>query len=182
MRFVETALRGAWVVEPDRRYDDRGYFVRTFDAKLLEEHGANPRVAQANTSLTLRTGSIRGMHYQIPPATETKFIRATRGSILDVIVDLREDSPTYLQHVAVELSADNGRALYVPAMFAHGFQTLEDSTEVNYLVSAFYAPGFERGLRYDDPRLGITWPLPVTVVSEKDRAWPLFQDQVESHR
>ncbi len=177
MRFIETELAGAWIVELERREDDRGFFARTFDAKLFEERGMKPFIAQANTSLTRETGSIRGMHYQLPPAAETKFIRATSGGVLDVIVDLRPDSDTYLRHISVELTAENRRSLYVPGMFAHGFQTLADDTEVNYLVSEFYTPGQERGLRYDDPALGIEWPLPVTVVSDKDRSWPLMEQQ-----
>jgi dTDP-4-dehydrorhamnose 3,5-epimerase len=180
MRFTETELAGAFIVDLEPRGDERGFFARTFDAKLFEQHGMNAFVAQGNSSLTRETGSIRGMHYQLPPAAETKFIRATRGGIYDVIVDLRPDSPTYLRHVGVELTVDNHRSLYVPAMFAHGFQTLSDDTEVSYLVSEFYAPGHERGLRHDDPALGIEWPLPVTVVSDKDRAWPLLDQQPES--
>jgi dTDP-4-dehydrorhamnose 3,5-epimerase len=182
MRFIETELAGAFIVELEKRGDERGFFARTFDAKLFEQHGMNPYIAQANTSLTRQTGSIRGMHYQLPPAAETKFIRATRGAVYDVIVDMRPESPTYTKHIGVELTADNHRSLYVPGMFAHGFQTLADDTEVNYLVSEFYAPGQERGLRYDDPALGIQWPLDVTVVSDKDRAWPPFADRVEAAR
>jgi dTDP-4-dehydrorhamnose 3,5-epimerase len=182
MRFVETELAGAFVVELEPRGDDRGFFARTFDAKLFEQHGMNPFIAQANTSLTRTKGSIRGMHYQLPPAAETKFIRATRGGVYDVIVDLRPDSPTYMTHIGVELTAENRRSLYVPGMFAHGFQTLADDTEVNYLVSEFYTPGQERGLRHDDPALGIEWPLPVTVVSEKDQSWPLLDEHLETAR
>jgi dTDP-4-dehydrorhamnose 3,5-epimerase len=182
MHFIETSLSGAFVVELEQRGDDRGFFARWFDAKLFEQHGMNATVAQANTSLTRTAGSIRGMHYQLPPAAETKFIRATRGAVYDVIVDLRPDSPTYLQHVGVELSEDNRRFIYVPAMFGHGFQTLTDDTEVSYLVSEFYTPGAERGLRHDDPSLGIDWPLPVTVVSDKDRSWPLLDGELEAVR
>ncbi|HWT25905.1 MAG TPA: dTDP-4-dehydrorhamnose 3,5-epimerase [Solirubrobacteraceae bacterium] len=177
MRFTETDLPGAFVVEIEPRHDERGFFARTFDARLLEEHGMNPFVAQRNTSVTRRTGAIRGMHYQLPPAAETKFIRCVRGAIRDVIVDLREDSPTYMRHIGVDLTEENRRALYVPALFAHGFQTLADDTEVDYLVSEYYTPGVERGLRHDDPALGIEWPLPVTVVSDKDRAWPLLEER-----
>jgi dTDP-4-dehydrorhamnose 3,5-epimerase len=174
MRFIETELAGAFIVELEPRGDERGFFARTFDAKLFEEHGMNPFVAQRNTSLTRQAGTVRGMHFQLPPAAETKFIRCVSGAIHDVIVDLREDSPTYLRHVGVELTAENRRALYVPQLFAHGFQSLADDSEVDYLVSEFYTPGQERGLRHDDPALGIEWPVPVTVVSEKDSAWPLL--------
>jgi dTDP-4-dehydrorhamnose 3,5-epimerase len=182
MRFVETELAGAYVVELEPRGDERGFFARTFDAELFEQHGMNPRVAQANASLTRASGAIRGMHYQLPPAAETKYIRVTSGAIYDVIVDLRPESPTYMRHIGVELSAENRRALFVPGMFAHGFQTLAEDSEVHYLVSEFYTPGQERGLRHDDPALGIQWPLPVTVVSEKDRSWPLLEGELEEAR
>lgn len=132
----------------------------------------NTRTVQCNLSFNHRAGTLRGMHYQAPPATETKLVRCVRGAIFDVIVDLRPNSPTFLQHVGVELTAENRRALYVPELFAHGYQTLTDDTEVLYMVGEFYTPGAERGLRYDDPALGIAWPLPVSAISEKDLAWP----------
>ena len=174
MHFSETELAGAWVVEPELREDDRGFFTRAFDTKLFEQHGMNPFNAQSNLSRNHRRGTMRGLHYQLPPATETKFIRCTRGAILDVIVDMRPDSPTYRRHVAVELTAENCRALYVPGMFAHAYLTLDDDTDVLYQVGEYYAPGQERGLRYDDPALGIEWPIAVEVVSDKDLAWPLL--------
>lgn len=177
MIFHETALGGAFVVEVERRGDERGFFARTFDVQEFAAHGLKPGVAQCNLSFNHRAGTLRGMHYQVPPAAETKLVRCTRGAVLDVIVDLRPGSPTYLQHVAVELSEDNRRALYVPELFAHGYQTLTDGAEVSYHVGEFYTPGFERGLRPDDPRLGIRWPLPVTVISEKDAAWPLLEGE-----
>jgi dTDP-4-dehydrorhamnose 3,5-epimerase len=172
MRFVETRLQGAMIIEPERIADDRGFFARTFCADEFREHGLNPNVAQTNISFNPRAGTLRGMHYQVAPAVETKLVRCVRGALVDVIVDMREDSPTYLEHIAVELSDDNGRALFVPALFAHGYQTLVDETEASYVVSSPYAPGFERGLAYDDPELGIDWPLPVSVISDKDRRWP----------
>ena len=129
-------------------------------------------MVQANTSFNHKAGTLRGMHYQASPCQETKLVRCTRGALYDVIVDLRPDSPTYRRWSGVELTADNDRMLYVPVDFAHGFITLEDNTEVNYLVSEAYAPGAERGLRWDDPGLGIEWPRPVAVISEKDAAWP----------
>lgn len=174
MKFVETELAGAFVVELEPHRDDRGYFARTYCAEEFAAHGLEPTVAQCNTSWNARAGTLRGLHFQRPPAAEVKLVRCVRGAIVDVIVDLRPDSPTYLGHVGVELSADNGRALYVPELFAHGYQTLVDDTEVAYQVSAPYAPGHEGGLRPDDPRLGIDWPLPVSVITDKDRSWPLL--------
>ena len=145
-----------------------------FNARQAAELGLATAVAQVKLSQSRQKGTLRGMHLQIPPAAECKLLRCLRGAIWDVIVDLREGSPTYLQHVAFELSADNRRAVYVPAMFAHGFQTLTDDAEVMYQVDQFYSPQHERGLRYDDPRLAIRWPLGVTSISPRDLAWPLL--------
>ena len=178
MRFVETELSGAFVVEADLLEDERGYFTRAFDASLFEQHGMNPVIAQSNLSYNVRRGTMRGLHYQLPPVTETKFIRCIRGAIYDVIVDMRPDSPTYRRHIGVELTADNARALYVPGMFAHAYLTLRDDTSVIYEVGEYYTPGHERGLRYDDPALGIEWPIEVEVISEKDRSWPLLEESV----
>lgn len=177
MIFRETALPGAFTVDIQEYRDERGLFARTFCAQEFEAHGLNPLTVQTNLSFNARAGTLRGLHYQLPPAAETKLVRCTRGAILDVIVDLRPESPTYLQHVAVELTADNRRALFVPEQFAHGYQALTDGAEVTYQVSAAYTPGSERGLRFDDPALGIGWPLPVTVISSKDAAWPLLADR-----
>ena len=174
MLFTETALKGAYIIDLELKHDSRGFFARTFCAREFEEHGLLPAVAQCNLSYNTQKGTLRGMHYLTPPAGETKLVRVSRGVIYDVIVDMRPDSPTYRQHIAVELTADNRRALYIPQMFAHGFQTLADDTEVLYQMSDFYVPGYERGLRHDDPTLGIAWPLPVTQISEKDTAWPLL--------
>lgn len=174
MIFKETALRGAYVVDLEEHRDDRGFFARAFCAREFAEHGLESAVVQTNLSFNHRAGTVRGLHYQVAPATETKFIRCLRGAILDVIVDLRPDSPTYMEHVAVELDDGNRRALYVPALFGHGFQTLRDDTEVLYQVSAFYAPEYERGARYDDPAFGIEWPREVTRISSKDAGWPLI--------
>lgn len=176
MIFTETPLKGAFVVDPDPRGDDRGFFARAFCAQEFEAHGLKPVVVQANTSFNHKAGTIRGLHYQTPPAAEAKFMRCISGAIYDVIVDIRPDSPTFRQHFGVELSAENRRALYVPEMFAHGYLSLTDGAEVYYTVSEFYTPGVEGGYRYDDPALGIEWPIPVTVVSEKDAAWPLIGD------
>ena len=176
MIFTETALRGAFIVDLDRREDDRGFFARSFCQREFVEHGLNPSVAQANVAFSKTKGMLRGMHFQFPPVTETKLVRVTRGAILDVIVDLRPESPTYLKHVAVELTAENHRALYVPDRFAHGFQVLENETETTYLMGEFYAPGAEGGLRYDDPALALAWPLPVDEVSTRDATWTLLED------
>jgi len=175
MRFTETNLAGAFILDLQQREDDRGFFARSFCQKEFEDPGLKPLVAQCNCSYNHRRGTLRGMHFQLPPAAETKLVRCTRGAIYDVIVDLRPESPTYLQHVGVELSEENRRQLYVPEMFAHGYLTLTEGAEVTYQVGEFYTPGAERGLRYDDPALSIEWPVPVEVISEKDSNWPLMQ-------
>ena len=174
MIFTETTLAGAFVIDLERREDERGFFARAFCQQEFEDHGLEPVIAQANLAFNHRKGTVRGMHFQIPPAAETKLVRATRGAILDVIVDLRPESPTYLLNVAVELTQENHRALYVPERFAHGYQVLVDDTETSYQVGEFYSPPNERALRYDDPRLGLEWPLPVAVISDKDRDAPLL--------
>src|SRR6266581_6882379 len=170
MIFTETTLRGAFIVDLESREDARGFFARAFCQQEFAAHGLKPTIAQANIASNRRKGTLRGMHFQYPPATETKLVRVTRGAILDVIVDLRPESPTYLKHVAVELTAENHRALYVPDRFAHGFQVLENETETTYLMGEFHAPGAEGGLRYDDPALALVWPLPVDAVSARDGA------------
>jgi dTDP-4-dehydrorhamnose 3,5-epimerase len=166
--FTETRLRGAFIIDIERREDTRGFFARAFCQKEFKAHGLNPTIAQANIASNIRRGTLRGMHFQFPPAAETKLVRCTRGAILDIIVDLRPESATYLQHVAVELNEDNQRALYVPERFAHGYQALADKTDTSYQVGEFYTPEAESGLLHDDPRLGLKWPLPVSVISEKD--------------
>ncbi len=177
MLFTETKLPGAWILEFERLEDERGFFARAFCQREFEEHGLRPAVAQTNVAFSKRRGTLRGMHFQFPPAPESKLVRCTRGAILDIIVDLRPESSTYLQHLEVELNEDNNRGLYVPERFAHGYQCLADRTEMSYQVSDFYTPGTEGGLRYDDPVLGLKWPLPVSVISDKDRHWQLL-DQV----
>lgn len=174
MLFTETRLTGAFIVDPELMADQRGGFARVFCAREFESKGLNTTFLQVNISYNPRKGTLRGLHYQLEPAPETKLVRCTSGAVYDVIVDLRPGSPTYLQHVCVELTADNHRAIYVPRMFAHGYQTLRGAAEVMYQVDEFYAPGCERGLRYDDPALAIQWPEPVTAISDKDRAWPLI--------
>ena len=174
MRMSPTPLAGAVVVELEPRADDRGFFARSFCREEFAAAGLEPAVEQCNVSFNHLAGTLRGMHLQVAPATEAKLVRCTSGAVLDSIVDLREDSATYLQSFSVELSAANRYALYVPPLFAHGYQTLVDGAEVMYQVSRAYTPGAERGLRYDDPALGLTWPLPVSVISEKDASWPLL--------
>ncbi len=169
MIFTETRLKGAFIIDVERREDTRGFFARAFCQKEFRVHGLNPTIAQANIASNILRGTLRGMHFQFPPAAETKLVRCTRGAILDIIVDLRPESPTYLQHVAVELNEDNQRALYVPERFAHGYQALADKTDTSYQVGEFYTPEAESGLLHDDPRLGLKWPLPVSVISEKDQ-------------
>jgi dTDP-4-dehydrorhamnose 3,5-epimerase len=177
--FTETKLKGAFVIDLDRKQDARGFFARAFCQEEFKAHGLKPLIAQGNVAHNIRKGTIRGMHFQFPPAAETKLVRCTRGAILDFIVDLRPESPTYLQHVVVDLNEDNQRALYVPERFAHGYQTLHDNTDTSYSVGEFYSPANESGILYNDPRLGLRWPLPVTVVSEKDQKFARF-DEAES--
>jgi dTDP-4-dehydrorhamnose 3,5-epimerase len=172
--FTETMLAGAFILNVEERRDNRGLFARTYCRDEFEAHGLDPDLVQGNLSYNNLRGTVRGLHFQFPPAAETKLIRCTRGALVDVIVDLRPEGPTYLRHVAVELTADNRRSLYVPRRFAHGFQSLEDGTEASYLTGARYTPALEGGLRYDDPALGIQWPLPPIELSEKDRAWSLL--------
>lgn len=174
MRFIPTELPGAYIVEPEPLNDERGFFARTVCAREFAAHGLATDFVQCSISVNNRRGTLRGLHYQTPPACEAKLVRCTAGAIVDVIVDIRAESPTYMKHLAVELTARNRRALYVPRMFAHGLQTLEDDTEVMYQISEYYAPGQSTGFRFDDPKLGIRWPLPVTEISPKDRQWPLL--------
>ena len=176
MIFTETKLKGAYIIDIDRKKDSRGFFARAFCQKEFEAHGLKPIIAQANIAFNLKRGTLRGMHFQCPPAAETKLVRCTRGAILDIIVDLRPESPTYLDHIAVELSEDNQRALFVPERFGHGYQVLRDNTETSYQAGEFYTPGSEGGLRYNDRRMGLQWPLPVAVISEKDTNWKLLDD------
>ena len=176
MKFTETKLPGAFIIDLELRSDDRGFFSRSFCQKEFAAHGLKTTIAQANISFNYRKGTVRGLHFQFPPAAETKFVRCSRGAIVDVIVDLRPESPTYLQHVAVELTAENRRGLFVPERFAHGYQVLEDDTETMYQVGEFYTPSAESGLRFSDPRLGISWPLPATDMSDKDARWPLLEE------
>lgn len=175
MIFTETELAGAFVVDLERREDERGFFARAWCADEFGEHGLNARLVQANLSFNDLKGTLRGMHFQREPAAEAKLIRCTRGSIFDAIVDLRSDSPTFKRWIGVDLSAENRRALYVPEGFAHGYQTLEPETETFYLVSEYYTPSAEGGVRWDDPAFGIEWPDPSSpILSPKDANWPDF--------
>ncbi len=175
MKFTETRLQGAFVVDLKKMEDERGFFARAFCHNEFEQHGMVPDVVQANMSWNQVSGTLRGMHYQHHPYQETKFIRCTRGAIFDVIIDLRKESPTHGQWVGIELTADNRSALFVPRDFAHGFITLTDDTEVLYLVSQSYQPGSEGGIRWNDPRFGIEWPIEPVCISEKDANWPDYQ-------
>ncbi len=179
MRFVDTQIGGVTVVEPTPHGDERGRFMRAWCAKEFADHGLNFVPVQANMGFSVKKGTLRGMHFQVEPALEAKLVRCTRGSMFDVALDLRPDSPTYLKWFGVELSADNARMLYVPEGCGHGYQTLEDNTEMHYMTSAYYTASAVRGVRFDDPAFGIRWPLPVTVVSEQDRKWSLVEDRSE---
>ena len=175
MIFRETPLAGAWVLEPERIEDERGFFARTYCRRDFEARGLDPGIAQCSVSWNHRRGTLRGLHLQIAPHEEVKLVRVTRGAVWDVIVDLRPESPTFRRHFGITLSAENRHELYIPKGMAHGFQTLEDGTEVFYQISEFYAPDSARGYRWDDPAFAISWPEPVTVMSEKDRTLPLFE-------
>jgi len=174
MKFHETELKGAFVIEPERYADDRGFFARSWCQKEFEQHGLVSRIVQANISYNKKKGTLRGMHYQAVPYQETKLVRCSRGAIIDVIIDVRPESATFRKWIGVELTANNYKMLYVPEGFAHGFQTLEDDTEVLYQVSQFYTPDAERGARWNDPAFQIKWPEPVATTSEKDANWPDF--------
>ena len=171
MIFTETRLKGAFIIDLERREDERGFFARTFCQKEFSACGLEPIIAQTNIASNLRKGTLRGLHFQYPPQAETKLVRCTRGAILDIIIDLRPESRTFLDHIAVELDQDNMTALYVPERFAHGYQALHDGTDTSYQVGEFYAPSAEGGLPYDDPQLKLHWPLPVSVISPKDQGF-----------
>ena len=174
MIFKETKLHGAFIIEIQKLTDDRGFFGRTWCKKEFDAHGLNSDVVQANASYNKVKGTLRGMHFQKAPYSETKTIRCVAGSIYDVIIDIRPESPTFKQWIGVELTPQNGLMLYVPEGFAHGFITLEDHTSVHYMVTAYYTPGAEGGVRYDDPVFNIQWPIEPTLVSPKNMAIPPF--------
>jgi dTDP-4-dehydrorhamnose 3,5-epimerase len=174
MIFTKTALAGATIIDVERREDARGYFGRIYCEHEFQANGLPARMVQANVSVTHRAGTLRGMHYQLPPYAEDKLVRCVRGAIWDAIVDIRPDSPTYCRWIGVELSEASERMLLVPKGFAHGFVTLTDDAVVNYLVSEFYTPAAEAGARHDDPAFAIEWPAPVLAMSDRDRGWPDF--------
>jgi dTDP-4-dehydrorhamnose 3,5-epimerase len=174
LKFLPTPLAGAYVVELERIEDERGFFARSFCQEEFRKQRLKPAIAQCNVSWNRRRGTLRGLHYQATPHEEAKVVRCTRGAIWDVIVDLREGSPTRWRWHAQELNADNRLAFYVPEGFAHGFQALADDTEVLYQMSESYHPDLARGLRWDDPKLGIRWPLPDPILSPRDRSYALL--------
>jgi dTDP-4-dehydrorhamnose 3,5-epimerase len=173
--FTATKLAGAFVIEPERKEDRRGFFARTFCQAEFAEHGLDARVVQCNISFNKRKGTLRGMHFQMAPRAEVKVVRCTAGAIYDVIIDLRRESPSFLRHEAIELSADNRKMLYIPEGFAHGFQTMADDSEVFYQMSQEYAAEYARGVRWDDPAFGIEWPPADRVILERDRTYPDFK-------
>lgn len=174
MIFHELELRGAFVIEAEPSSDERGHFARIFCAREFAAHQLEPRVVQCNTSSTRLRGTVRGLHFQLPPHSETKLVRCVRGTIYDVIVDLRPASPTFLKWSSVTLNARDLRSLYIPAGFAHGFQSLEDSSEVFYQMSKYYYPDAARGIRWNDPAIGVDWPMAPTLISVRDRSYPLL--------
>jgi dTDP-4-dehydrorhamnose 3,5-epimerase len=174
MKFTPTAIDGAWLVDLEPRTDERGSFARAFCLRELATHGLELQVVQCNLARTARAGVVRGLHYQLAPAEEKKLVRCVAGAILDVLIDMREDSPTYRAVVAAQLDAATGRAIFVPSGVAHGYQTLVDDVDVFYMTDQYYAPGMERGVRYSDPALGIQWPQEAHGVAPRDREWPLL--------
>jgi dTDP-4-dehydrorhamnose 3,5-epimerase len=181
MHFTETKLKGAYLIELDKKADERGFFARAWCQKEFQARNLPPRFVQCNVSWNKRKGTLRGMHRQKAPHEESKLIRCTRGAIYDVILDLRRDSQTFGNWLGFELTQDNHRSLFVPGGFAVGFQTLEDASEVLYLMSEFYAPGAEEGVRYNDPAFRIEWPTELTVISEKDKGWPDYPNDPQKH-
>jgi dTDP-4-dehydrorhamnose 3,5-epimerase len=182
MLFEPLAIAGAFLVSPEPIGDERGWFARAFCQREFDEQGIDFAVRQVNRSFNARAGTLRGFHGQFPPHAEQKLLRCVQGSLVDALVDLRPESPTFLQSVLVELSADNQKTLLIPERCCHALQTQTDATEILYLVSAFYAPEAEFGLRWDDPRLAIAWPLPVSEISAKDASWPLLSDSLATIR
>jgi dTDP-4-dehydrorhamnose 3,5-epimerase len=182
MQFHTTALEGAWLIQLEHRRDSRGFFARTFCAQEFATHGLETSYPQHSISFSARRGTVRGMHYQREPHSEVKLVRCLKGSIWDVIIDIRPNSPTYRRWEGFDLSEADGRQLYIPKGFAHGFQTLSDGVEVNYLISEPYDSEAACGIRYDDLSFSIAWPLAVTEISAKDLSWPNFVDRPQSMR
>ena len=177
MRFTETEISGVWIIDPDFHQDDRGRFFRAWCVREFAEHSISFQPVQANLGLSLKKGTVRGMHFQVEPALEAKLIRCTRGAMFDVALDVRADSSTCGKWIGAELTAENGRMLFIPERCAHGYQTLEDGTEMHYMASQFYTPEFARGARFDDPAFCIQWPLEPSSLSVQDRNWPLVSDK-----
>ena len=175
MQFTKTPLIGVWVINPEPHEDQRGRFVRAWCTKEFNDQGIHFSPVQANMGFSIRKGTVRGMHFQKAPAPEAKLIRCTKGTIYDVALDITPESSTYGQWYGIELSAENGKMLYVPEQCAHGYQTLEDNSEIYYLTSGYYVPKLACGVRFNDPVFNIKWPIPVTVISEQDRNWPLVE-------
>ena len=180
MHFTDTNVVGARLIDPNVHRDDRGHFMRAWCSREFATHGLDFAPVQSNIGFSMRKGTVRGMHFQDARAPEAKLVRCTRGAIFDVVLDLRHESRSYGEWYGVELSAENGRMLYVPPLCAHGYQTLEDGTEIYYMASAYYTPSAASGVRFDDPAFGIDWPLVATAVSEQDRSWPLLNDPTRS--
>ncbi|MEF2551239.1 dTDP-4-dehydrorhamnose 3,5-epimerase [Aurantimonas sp. A2-1-M11] len=176
MQFTETVLDGAFIIEPVPVIDERGSFARTFCVETFEQRGLETRFVQHSRSHSIRKGTLRGLHFQADPHAEVKLVSCSAGAVWDVIVDMRPASPTYLRWLSVVLTPANQRQILIPKGFAHGFQTLTDDAVVQYQISEFYAPNAARGLRYDEPALGIIWPVPLTVISARDFAWPLLEE------
>jgi len=172
--FIEIKLKGAYIIEPEKLEDERGFFARSWCEREFAAHNLNPRTVQCNISFNSKKGTLRGMHYQAAPRAEAKLVRCTRGAIYDVIIDLRPKSPTFKQHVAEVLTVDDHKMLYIPEGFAHGFQTLEDNTEVFYQISEFHAPECARGVRWNDPAFAIEWPISEPIMLKRDRNYPDF--------
>ncbi len=182
MRFIETPVRGAFIIDPEPKVDERGSFARVWCTRELAERGLKAAFVQCNASVSTRRGTLRGLHYQAAPHLEAKLIRCIRGSVFDVVVDVRSDSPTFLKWYGAELTAASGRMMYVAEGLAHGYLTLEDDCEVMYPVTQFYEPGAERGVRWDDPRFAIEWPIRPIHLSPKDRSWPDFVPELVPDR
>jgi len=183
MRFGETSIAGAFVLDIERFEDERGFFARVSCVREFSEHGLAAAIMQTSIAYNRKKGTLRGLHYQAPPGREAKYVRCTRGAILDVVVDIRPNSPSFLRHIAVELTADNRRGLYVSPGLAHGYQTLTDDTEVFYQMSDYHAPELARGFRWDDPAFGIAWPDGPRIINSRDNGYPPFStDAVEELR
>jgi dTDP-4-dehydrorhamnose 3,5-epimerase len=177
MKFIKTPLEGSYLIELEKKGDERGFFARFFCEKEFNAAGLESKFVQINNSLSAKKGTLRGLHYQLPPASEVKLVRAIKGSLYDVIVDLRAKSPTFGKWFGAELSEENRLMMYVPRGFAHAFITLTDNVEALYLVSSFYSPENERGIKYDDPAINIQWPIKPIEISEKDKTWPKFSEE-----